>query len=62
MSHLVSSGGDLTFGKVKAFLKKFPTVTTTYKSITTTSKNTMRLTENHLLYTRKSCSDKFIPM
>ena len=62
MSHLVSSGGDLTYGEVTVFLKKRPTVTTMYKPITTTSKNTIRLTENHLIYTRKSCTDKFIPM
>ena len=52
----------MTYGEVTVFLKKRPTVTTMYKSITTTSKNTIRLTENHLIYTRKSCTDKFIPM
>ena len=59
---LVSLLGGLTYSEVRAFLKKRPTVTTMYMSITTASKKTIRLTENHLIYTRKSCADKFIPM
>ena len=55
----VSSGGRLTYGKVKAFQKKQYSMTSVYKSISTSSNNTITLSENHLIYARKNCRNKF---
>ena len=55
----VSSGGRLTYSRVKAFQKKQYSMTSVYKSISTSSNNTITLSENHLIYTRKNCINKF---
>ena len=47
------SSGEVTFSEVKAFLKKQPHVTTTYKSITTSTNQTITLSPNHMIYARK---------
>ena len=60
--YLVSPDGTLVFSEVKIFLEKIYTVTSSYKLITTSRKNTLYLTGNHLIYTKKSYTDKYITM
>ena len=50
------------YSEVKAFLTKEESVASGYRSITTLTKKTIQLSSNHLLYTRRSSSDKFAPM
>ena len=59
---IVSSSGWLAYSEVKMFLKKQPAIITEYKSITTSANTTIRLSKNHLIYTKKYCNDKFEPM
>ena len=59
---LVSQSGRLTYSKVITFLKKQPKTSNMYKSITTSGNKTINLSGNHLIYGRKSSSDKFNPM
>ena len=54
--------GEITFSEVKAFLKKKPHVTGTYKSITTSTNQTITLSPNHLIYARKVETKKYIPV
>ena len=59
---VVSSEGILTFSAVRTFLKKRDTITTTYKSISTSMNTTISLTANHLIYTRKTNTINSIPV
>ena len=59
--HVVSTDGKLTYSKVTTFLKKWPSMITTYKSITTLRNKTISLSGNHLIYARKDGNDKFNP-
>ena len=56
---LVASDGRVSHSEVKAFMKSQLTVITMYESITNSDNNTMSLTENHLMYARKSSAAKF---
>ena len=56
--HLVSPNGSLAFSPVRIFMKKKMDVILMVKSITTQNE-TINLTEEHLIYTRKNSSDKF---
>ena len=58
----VLENGDIIFSEVKAFLKKQPHVTGTYKSITTSTNQTITLSPNHLIYARKAGMEKYTPM
>ena len=60
--HLVASDGRITYSEVKGFLHKLPTVTNFYKSITTSRNETINLSGRHLIYSRKSVTEKFHPM
>ena len=59
--HAVSSTGQRIYSEVKAFLQKEPNIIVQCKSISTVNE-TLTLTENHLVYARKSFSDHFHPM
>ena len=59
---LVLENGETTFSEVKAFLKKQPLVIGTYKSITTSTNQTITLSPNHLIYARKAETKKYDPM
>ena len=50
------------YSEVKAFLTSGKSVTSWYRSITTSKSNTIHLSNNHLVYTRKIFTDKFVPM
>ena len=56
---LVSTDGKVKHNEVKALLKLQFTMTTVYKSITTSHNNVISLTEDHLIYARKNSTDKF---
>ena len=58
----VSSDRKLTHNKVKAFLKKIPSMITKYKSISTSLNRTISLSGNHLIYARKNWTEKFNQM
>ena len=60
--HLVSPGGKIHYSEVKVFLTKEESVTSAYRSVTTLTNKTIQLSSNHLLYTRRSSSEKFAPM
>ena len=55
----VTSDGAVIYSAVRAFLKKQPTVSAVYKSIVSDQNNIISLSENHLIYTRKSYTSKF---
>ena len=55
----VAPGGSLIYSEVRTFLTKDHAVTSKYTSITSMGINTISLTGNHLLYARKSCTEKF---
>ena len=59
---LVSENGEITFSEVKAFIEKQPHVTAIYKSISTSSNQTITLSPNHLIYARKVETEKYLPM
>ena len=59
---LVSLSGRLTYSKVSTFMKKQANSINMYNSITTSGNKTISLSGNHLIYGRKSSSDKFHPM
>ena len=50
------------YSKVTILMEKRHNVTCMYRIITTEFNRTISLTGNHLIYTRKHSSDKFIPM
>ena len=58
---VVSSTGTITYNEVTAFLKRQPNILMLYKSIATT-KETIILTGNHLIYARKTLDDQFNSM
>ena len=49
------------YSEVRTFLKKQPNIFTYYKTIVTLNA-VLTLTENHLVYGRKSFADQFNPM
>ena len=57
--YIVSPKGEIMYSEVKTFLKKQSTLTGMYMSITTSLNTTVRLTSNHLIYSRKNCDEKF---
>ena len=57
----VSSDGSVTSTEVRTFLKKQPARITKYMLLTTPMDN-VSLLQNHLIYARKSCANKFKPM
>ena len=58
----VSSNGSVTPSEITVFLKKQHTVTTMYRSITTTWNTTITLSGNHLIFARRNLTHKFSPM
>ena len=58
----VSKDGKLTYSKVTTFLKKWPAMISTYKSITTLRYKTISISGNHLIYARKDGNDKLNPV
>ena len=57
-----SQNGGVAFSEVRTFLEKSPDMVTQYKSIITFWNQSLSLTRNHLIYARKSFTDKFNPM
>ena len=57
--HVVSKNGSLIFSDVMAFMERKHNVTTKYKLITTLLNQTISLTGNHPLYTRRRSTEKF---
>ena len=60
--HTGNSHGSLTYSEIKVFMKRQPTDITMYKSITTSSNQTINISGNHIIYRRKSATDKFNPV
>ena len=56
------SGSNLEYSEVRVFLEQKPTVTTMYKSITTSNNRTISLSKNHLIYLRKTSAERFNPL
>ena len=56
------AGEGAVYSPVTSFLDKRPDTINIYKSITTSSNNTIRLSANHLIYARKAQTDKFTTM
>ena len=59
---LVLPSGSVSYSQVTSFMKKQQVITRMYISITTSWNNTLSLSGNHLIYTRKSYMEKFMPM
>ena len=57
----VSSDGRITYSKVKTFIEKQNTTTGRYRAITTFWNNTIILSKSHLIYGRKTYTEKFQP-
>ena len=49
----------IVMNEVKGFMKKQSTVTVMYKAIRTRGNNTIKLSEDHLIYARKTSADKY---
>ena len=60
--HSVLSTGSVIYSEVTAFLKIDHMMITKYQSITTLSNESLKLSADHLVYTRKYSGDKFNPM
>ena len=60
--HKTSLGSHLEYSDIRVFLEQLPTATTVYKSITTSNNNTIHLSKNHLIYSRKSNTEIFNPL
>ena len=58
----VSSNGIVTYNEVVAFLERHSKVITQYRSITTSSNDTLIATGNHLVYAKKHDTTQFNPM
>ena len=56
------AGENIAFSTVTSFTDKKPDTINIYRSITTSSNNTIRLSETHLIYARKAQTDKFTTM
>ena len=54
-----AAGGNRKYKEVTAFMKKQPTLTALYKSITTSCNKTVRLSEDHLIYARQGYAETF---
>ena len=57
-----SSNSEVIYGEVRAFLKIQPDAIVSYKTIKTLWNQTLSLSGNHLIYTRKSGQGIFTPM
>ena len=62
IGYLTFPATGVSYSEVRTFMKRQPTVTTMYKSITTSCNNTINLSRDHLIYARKSRTDEFTPM
>ena len=60
--HIVSSTGYVTYNEVRTFAEKDHAATLKCQSITTLCNQTLKLSQNHIVYARKFCSDDFNPM
>ena len=60
--YTVLSNGSVTYSEVQTFLHKNPSMILPYKSIRTLLNESLILSENHLVFTRKFGSDEFSPM
>ena len=58
----VLSNGSMGYSEVQTFLHKDPNTTAQYKCIRTLCNESLMLSENHLVFTRKGFSDGFRPM
>ena len=58
----VLSDGSVAYSEVQTFLHKDPNITLQYKSIRTMFNESLVLSENHLIFTRKDCANGFSPM
>ena len=56
---LVSADGRMIYSEVKAFMKNQLTMTTMYKSITTSHNMTIHLSENHLISVKRGSTGYF---
>ena len=59
---IISVTGNLIYSEVRAFLTKNSEKLIKYMLITTLFNETLTLSQNHLIYTRKADSDDFYPM
>ena len=57
--YLVSSNGKVVYSDVKGFMKKKRDATTVYRSITTTTNQTIRISGEHQIYSRKNSLENF---
>ena len=57
----MSPDGSVVYDKVRTFMKKVPSMINMYKSIITSLNETIRISGNHLIYTRKYEVDMFNP-
>ena len=53
---------SLKYSEVKVFLKQKANVVMVYKSITTSNNDTIHLSNNHLIYSRKTSTETFSPL
>ena len=60
--NVVSATGNLIYSEVITFLHKAPEMIVKYMSVTTLSNETLTLSQNHLIYTKKYYNDNFHPM
>ena len=60
--YTVSSMGKVIYSEVITFLQKDPNTIEKYTSITTLCNKSLRLSRNHLVYTRRYSSDEFNAM
>ena len=59
---IVSATGKMTYNEVRTFLKKDSLAMVRYKSITTSSNDSLTLSGDHLVFSRKSHNDEFNSM
>ena len=57
--YIVSAFGVVTYSEVRTFFHKSKGSTSMYKLLTTDMNNTISLSGNHLIYTRKNEMDTF---
>ena len=60
--HTVSSTGYVTYNEVRIFVEKHHAAVLKCQSITTLCNQTLKLSQNHLVYARKFYSDDFNAM
>ena len=62
MFYTVSTDGNVIFSEVRTFLHEDHMATSLYVALIASSNKTIYLTGNHLIYARRSGSDKFNKM